>query len=90
MPSLSKYLVQARERTLVQKTGQIVGSVRQQFSASEADEEIEIFPLDALARGAARRLRKRGMRQPERTCIAAQRGETLEQRTIGRAGEQRR
>ncbi len=51
---LAEILAQARERTLVQKTGQVVGSVWQQFSASEADEEIEILALDALARGAAR------------------------------------
>ena len=87
---LAKIRTQAGERSLVQESGQVIGSVRQQFSASEADEEIEILSLDALARGAARRLRERGMLQAERTCIAAQRGETLEQCAVGRACEQHR
>ena len=85
---LAEIRTQAGERSLVQESGQVIGFVRQQFSASEADEEIEILALDALARGAARRLRTRGMRQAERTCIAAQRGETLQQCAVGRACEQ--
>ncbi len=39
-------VAQARQRALVEKTGQIVRSVRQQFAASETDEQIEIFALD--------------------------------------------
>ena len=42
-------LAQARQRTLVEKAGQIVGRVGQQFAAPEADEQIEIFALDYAA-----------------------------------------
>jgi hypothetical protein len=81
---------QARERTLVQEAGEIIGCVRQELPAPETDEKIEIFALEALDIGALRRLCERDMRQSERARIAAQCAETLKQPDIGRACEQHR
>ena len=73
MPIAREILAQARERTLVQEAGEIVGAVGQQFAAAEPDEEIEIFALDLLdRRRRAAASRERDMRDAERRRIAAQ------------------
>src|SRR6266852_1188155 len=81
---------QPRQRPLVQKTGEIVGPIGQKLAAPDADEEIEIFALDALDLAAAGGVRERGMRRSDRARIAAQAGEALEQAGIGGAREQSR
>ena len=85
---LFKMRAQPRERTLMQKAGEIIRRVGQKLSAPEPDEQVEIFPLDAFGAGPLRRLRERRVCQPERAWIPAQRGETLEQRAVRRAREQ--
>src|SRR5262249_35199534 len=78
-------LAQPRQRPFVQETREVVRTVRQQFPAAEPDEEIEILALNALRRGPARRLRELHLRNNERSRIAAQTGEAIEQGLIGRA-----
>src|SRR5437879_5992940 len=39
-------LAQARQRTLVEKAGQVIRAVGQQLTATDADEEIEILARD--------------------------------------------
>src|SRR5688572_28245203 len=47
-PELAQIRAQARQRTLVQEAGQIVGTVGQQLAAPKPDEKIELLALDAL------------------------------------------
>src|ERR1700738_2594049 len=62
-PKPAQICAQPRQGALVQETAQVIGAIRKQLAAAEPDEEIEIFPLDPLKAGAARRLGKRGARQ---------------------------
>jgi hypothetical protein len=62
-------LAQARQRPLMQKSGKIIRTIGQEFPAPEADEEIEIFPLDTFGVGAA--IRERGMDKAQGTRITA-------------------
>src|ERR1700731_4344324 len=71
-PKPAQICAQPRQGALVQETAQVIGAIRKQLAAAEPDEEIEIFPLDPLKAGAARRLGKRRVRQSERTGVAAQ------------------
>ena len=82
-------LAQPRQRPLVQEPGEIIRAVGQQFAAAEPDEEIEELALGRVRVGAARRLRERRMREPERARVAAQGRQARQQRGIGRAREQR-
>src|SRR6266487_1503805 len=43
---LRKIIPKASKRTLIEKAGEVVRRVGQQFPAPKADEEIEIFALD--------------------------------------------
>src|SRR5262245_15930096 len=54
-------LAQARQRSLMQEAGEIIRAVREEFAATEPDEQIEVLALDALGAGAARRLGKGGV-----------------------------
>src|SRR5205085_6841296 len=83
-------LAQTCERPLMQKTGNIIRAIGQKFPAPEAGEEIEIFALDALGVGAAGSLRERRVGKPERSSVAAQAGEAIQQWLIGGAREQAR
>ena len=87
-PEAREILAQARERALVQESGEVEGPVGQQFAASKPDEQIEVFALDPLHRGLRRGFGQFDMRDAERRRIAAQRRELLQQRRIGRAHQQ--
>src|ERR1700738_2963476 len=87
-PKPAQICAEPRQGALVQETAQVIGAIRKQLAAAEPDEEIEIFPLDPLKAGAARRLGKRGVRQPERTGVAAQFRKPRKKRGIPRAREQ--
>src|SRR5262249_31791608 len=89
-PELLETRAQPRERPLVQEAGEIIRTIWEKFPAPEADEEVEIFTLDALDIGPLRRVRERRVRQSERARIAAKCGETLQQRGIRRACKQDR
>src|SRR5260221_9982752 len=86
-------LAQARQWTLVEKAGQIIRTVGQEFAAPDADEEIEKLTRDLFGARPVRGLRQCGMRNTERRCIAAKLGDSLEQRcirsTCQQHGEQR-
>jgi hypothetical protein len=58
----SQVRAQARQWPLMQKPGEIIRAVGQEFPAPEPDEEIEIFALDALGAGSGGGLRKRRRR----------------------------
>jgi hypothetical protein len=81
---------QARQRPLMQKSGEIIRAIGQEFPSPEPDEEIEIFALDALGAGSCGGLRKRGMGGAERARVAAQSSEAVEQGSIRCAREQKR
>src|SRR5262249_47719055 len=76
---------QPGQRPLIQEPGQIVRAVWHQFAAADADEQLEEFPLDLLGLGAARRLRERGTREPERARVDPQARDLFEQPAIRRA-----
>src|SRR5947209_2747927 len=63
-------LADLRERALLQKAGQIVGRIRQEFAAADADEEIEIFAGYRIRVDIRRRLGERGMSPTELRRIA--------------------
>src|SRR5215203_6627416 len=67
----------------MQETGEIIRAVRQQLPASKPDKEVEKFPLDQIGIRMAGSIRKRSVGKPERTCIASQSGEPIEQLLIG-------
>ena len=77
-----------RQRSLVKKSGQIVGGIGQQFAAAEADEQIEEF----LADGAIICCRGSGgefdMRHAEIGSVALQRRDPLERIRVRRLAEQ--
>src|SRR5262245_64622223 len=54
---------QARKRPLIDKPGQVVGAVGQDFAPSQADKEIEVLPSNAFDIRLRCRLSKCGMRQ---------------------------
>ena len=81
---------QPRQRALIEEAGEIVGAVRQQFAATDADEQFKKLALDPLRTGGGRRIGEREMREPERTGIAAQRREPVEKRGVGRTAKQDR
>ena len=83
-------LAHPRQRTLVQKTGQVIGGIGQQFAAPEPDEQIEEFLADgAIVRG-RRRCREFDMRDAEIGRVALQRGDAPERLGVGRLAEQQR
>ena len=49
-PNVGEIAAQPRQRPLVQKAGQIVGGIGQDFAASDPDEEVEILALHGVAR----------------------------------------
>src|SRR5207248_3280194 len=79
----TKVLAQTCERPLMQETGNIIRAIGQEFPAPEADEEIEIFALDTPGVGAAGGIRERRVGEPERSSVAAQAGEAIQQWLIG-------
>ncbi len=81
---------QPRQRALVQEPRQIIGTVGQQLAATEADEEIEVLPADALGICPGSGFAERRMRHAERTWIAAQSGQAPQELSVGAARQQRR
>ena len=90
MPICGEIVAQPRQRTLVQKAGEIVRAVGQQLAAAEPDEEIEIFAAGAFGVRRARRRGERRMRKPERRWIDLQRTEPAQQVGSRRLREQQR
>ena len=83
-------VAQARQWTLVQKAGEIIRSVRQQFPAPDADEQIEkltLDPLDVRCGGCFGECR---VRDAERRRITAQRRKPGQQPRVGSAAKQNR
>src|SRR5690242_13317743 len=68
----AEILAQARQRPLVEKTGEVVRAIGKQLAAADADEEIEEFTLDRLGARSARGFRERRVRKAERRVVAAQ------------------
>ena len=89
-PEPIEILAHPRQRALVQKAGQIVGGIGQQFAAAEPDEEIEEFLADGAVVASPRRLREFDMRDAEIGPVALQRGDALERIRVGRLAEQQR
>src|SRR5437870_1069273 len=75
-------LAQARQRTLIEKAGQVVRTVGQEFAAADPDEEIEKLTLDLFGTRSVRGLGQRCVRNTEQRCLAAKLGEPREQRRI--------
>src|SRR5438876_10639378 len=82
-------LAQARQGPLMQKAGQVVRAIGQKLATTEPDKEIEEFALGALGARLPCRLGQRDMREPERTRIAVQTGDLVEQSLVGRARQKR-
>ena len=87
---LHEILAQARERPLMQESGEIIGAVGQQLAAAEPDEEIEVLALDLVRRGVFRGLGERGMREPERACIGRAACATRASRSASGARDEQR
>jgi hypothetical protein len=83
-------VTQARQRALVQKAGQIVGTVRHQLAASEADEQVKIFARDLFQRRICSGFGKFGVCDAERARIAVQFRELFQQRRVRGTPQQRR
>ena len=88
MPSAAEILAQARQRALVQEAGDVVGAVRHQLAAADADEQIEKFALDLGSVGTAGRVGETDMGDAQRRRIAAQRGQPLQKRRVRRSRQQ--
>ena len=74
----------------MQEAGEIVGAVRHQLAAADADEQIEEFALDAVCVGIAGRVGESDMGDAQRRRIAAQLGQTAQQLRVRRSRQQRR
>src|SRR5260370_1107715 len=81
---------QSGQRPLVQKTGQVIGSVGQQLAATDADEEVEIFAGDRGGLFLRSCSSERLMRNAERRPVAPEPRQSLQQRQIRRAHHERR
>ncbi len=81
---------QARQRALVQESGQIVGAVRHELAATEPDEQVEEFALHGFGATSAGGFGKRRMRNAEGARVDAQAREAFEQALARRAHEQQR
>ena len=84
---------QPRQRPLMQEAGQVVRSVGQKLAAPEADEEIEIFPLDALRIGLGCSRSKDVVGQRQRIAgfpAATEAGQAFQEIGIRAANQQRR
>src|SRR5713226_10461428 len=80
-------VAQARQRTLIEKTGQIVGPVGQQLATPEADEQVEIFAFD-FGWGFRRSFGQRGMGAAKRRGVAVELRYLAEQCARGRTRKQ--
>src|SRR5262249_42070028 len=89
-PEPTQVLAQACEWALVEKAREIVGAVRQELAAADADEEVEELALGALDRGGGRGLGERRMGHAERARVAAQVAEPRQQYRVGCARQQGR
>ncbi len=85
----AQIVAQPCQRALVEKAGEIVGAVRQQFASADTDEQLEKFALKEFAVGFFRSSRQCRVRGSELRRIAANSGQRLEQRRIWRAPQQR-
>src|SRR5262245_2627815 len=81
---------QARQRTLVQKTRQVIGSVGQELAPAEADEEVKVFTPDLSLLRALGSLAEGGMRKTQGRGVAAQLRQPLQEQRIGTAREEGR
>ena len=65
-----------RKRALIQKPGQVIGGIGQQFAACHTDEKLEILALDSGRLGLARRRGEDAMDPPEPARIAVEGGQS--------------
>ena len=89
-PERIEILAHPRQRALVQKTGQVIGGIGQQFAAAEPDEQIEEFLADGAIIRRRRGHREFDMRDAEIGRVALQRCNALERLRVGRLAEQQR
>ena len=86
-------LAQARQRALVEKSGQVIRTVGQKLAAPDADEEVEKLTRDRFGDPSGRGLGQRCMRNTKRRCIPVKLGDASEQHrirgTCQQSGEQR-
>ena len=73
----------------MQKPSPVIGCVRKQLSAPDANEQIEIFTLEPFAVGAGRGFCECGVSNTEGARITAQSRQTVEQRGVGTARQKR-
>jgi len=85
-----KIVAQARQGAFVEKSGQVIGCVRQQLAAPETDEQIEIFALDLECGRYRRSLCKSCVGAAKWRHITVQLRDLLEQCGRRRGREQRR
>src|SRR5882757_692827 len=85
-----KHLPKARERAPMQKTREIVRRIGQELTTTESNEQREMLACCDFSIGSGRSLRERAVRKAQRTQVAAQIGQTAEQRGIGAARQQGR
>ena len=83
-------VAQSRQRTLVQEAGEIIRAIRHQFSAPDADEQLEEFAIDLRDIYLGRGLTERRMRDAKRRMVAAQFGYSGQQVGVGNALKQHR
>src|SRR5439155_4356938 len=81
-------LAQARQRALVEKSGQVVRTVGQKLAAPDADEEVEKLARDRFGDPSGRGLGQRCMRNTKRRCIPVKLGDASEQHRIRRTCQQ--
>ena len=76
----AQIVAQPRQRAFVQKAGEIVGAVGQQFASADTDEQFEKLAPKEFGVGFLRSLRQGRVRGSELRRIAANSGQRLEQR----------
>jgi hypothetical protein len=67
----SQVVTQANERAIVQKPGQVIRSIRQEFAASDSYEKLEELPLRLLDRGSSGGFRQCDVNKADRRGIAS-------------------
>jgi hypothetical protein len=86
----AEIVAQSRERMLVEKTGQMIGTVRNEFLAAHSGEKVEELAVDAFGAHFPRSLSKRRMRKTKRSPVSPNSGDMAKGDGIRWIGQQQR
>ncbi len=88
-PEARQVAAQRRERALVKESGQVIGGVGKQLAPPDADEQLEVFPLDRFGLRRPGSRGERGMRAAERRRIALEPGQPPQRSGVRRLQQER-